>query len=205
VAGVVAIPTATALGLVLGAASLGFIAGGRPDLGGWWGGAVRAFVEPPRVEVPRDAGAEFIQGAPNTCGLAALAYSLNLLGFDTREADLLARVSPSPEGASMADLVALARAEGLVAWGERQDVTALRSIPKPVLAHVDDRHWVVVLAFDGDEVQLFDPAHGHTTLSVSDFTRRWGGHALLLRLPSYDDAASVHAAGIGTEQRPHGG
>jgi len=145
-----------------------------------------ALFRAPAVIVPRDRAAEFLQSRSNTCGAAALAYALTLFGSDTREADVLPKLRVGPQGATMADLAQAAREEGFLAWADRLNLAALRETPKPVLAHLRDDRYVVVLAFEGDRVDLFDPATGYLQVLEGNFDRQWRGDVLVIRVPPLD-------------------
>lgn len=146
-----------------------------------WTDRLGSMVSQPSAEVPLTAAHAFLQSRPNTCGIAALAYLLAYLGHETREGDLLPRAEVGPDGVSMASLAALARSAGLDAWGEWQNFDALRQIPKPVIAHVRDDHYVVVLTVRDGAVDLFDPSRGYLRMPESDFARLWRGYVLVVR------------------------
>jgi hypothetical protein len=172
---------ATTAGACIALASVCLVTRDRPDLATSWVDAVRTLLRAAPVAVPHDAGREFLQTRENTCGPAALAYALGLFGTDVTERDLLPGLDVHADGTSMAELAAAARRQGFTAWGEGQNLPALRAAPKPVLAHVREDHYVVVLAFEGDWIDLFDPATGFVQMSVTEFGRTWRGNVLVIR------------------------
>jgi len=185
-------------GLCLATVSIGMLGAGQQ---GWaaWAESLRTFLRPPVIAIPPAADAEYLQTRSNTCGAAALAYALRLFGADVREGDVLRQVDLHPEGTSMTDLISAARSEGFVAWGEHQNLAALRAVPKPVIAHIRDDHYVVVLSVDGNRVDLFDPAAGYTEMAAEAFSRFWQGNVLMLRVaPLYDPDGATLASGRGS-------
>jgi apolipoprotein N-acyltransferase len=178
-----AITAAGSAAVLLAFASL--ICSNQSSAGLWsWWAAVQTFAAPPPVEMPADGAREFRQRHANTCGVAALAYLLSYLGFDLHESDLLPEVTVGPDGTSMAELARAARSRGSSAWGEWQTFETLQRQPKPVIAHIRDDHYVVVLAFAPDgSVDVFDPAIGYQRIGADDFRRVWRGYVLIVRLP----------------------
>jgi apolipoprotein N-acyltransferase len=146
-----------------------------------WREAAIALTAPPAAAVSPTAARRFLQSQPNTCGLAALAYLLTYLGDETTEAELLSHVTPARDGVTMLELAALARTRGFVAFGERRTLAALRAAPKPLIAHVRDDHYVVVLAQRDGVVDVFDPARGYARLTEDAFAAAWHGLLLAIR------------------------
>ncbi|HJQ85185.1 MAG TPA: nitrilase-related carbon-nitrogen hydrolase, partial [Candidatus Binatia bacterium] len=171
-----------AVAVLLAAASVAAIGARLPASNGSWREGLAAFIRPAEPVVPADAGRRFLQSRANTCGVAALAQLLSALGMEVSEADLLQYVPLGPRGASMAALAGAARRLGLRAWGERQSFAALGEYALPVIAHVRDDHYVVVLRFEpGGVVQVFDPAQGYVRVTPEDFRGAWDGYVLVVR------------------------
>jgi apolipoprotein N-acyltransferase len=147
-----------------------------------WRAALTNFLRPPVVPLDAGTASSYRQRQPNTCGPAALAFLANYLGVDADEAAVLRHLTLTPQGTSLASLADAARALGFDAWGERQNLAALREVTKPVIAHIRDDHYVVVLAVtDDDHLDVFDPSAGYLRISTAQFEQIWKGNILLIR------------------------
>lgn len=131
-----------------------------------------------------EAGQNFLQARSNTCGPAALAYMLNLWGFETSQEKIGRLVKMEKRGTSMHELAQAAKKLGLNAWGEKQNFAALKKTTLPVIAFIANDHWVVVLEIKGRFVTLFDPAIGHVRVRDDLFSMAWNGYLMLVRTRS---------------------
>lgn len=163
---------------LLAVASIHLATVGTPTDDGVVGNVAAFLAAAPDPDV-RGSTEPFRQREPNGCGPAALAYLLHLHGLETREADVATRVRLDADGTSMLELSRAAETFGVVAYGERLNVAALRTIQRPVIAHLPDQnHFVVVLGVEHDTVYLFDPAVGPIRADIGDFARAWSGATL---------------------------
>jgi hypothetical protein len=176
---------AAGMGAVLAALSLAVV-GGRGTAAGWAAVPTRFFAQATADVAPETVRAQ-LQSRDNSCGLAALAYLMSYLGMPTREGELLPVARLGVDGISMADLAVVARQRGLLAWGELQNFDALRETPKPVIAHIRDDHYVVVLSVGRLGVDCFDPSQGYVRIPEVDFRKVWRGYALVVRFPHLQD------------------
>ena len=143
------------------------------------------FFSSPRLPI-EEVGQNFLQAGSNTCGPAALAYLLNLWGFETSEQEIGKLVKMEERGTSMYELVQAARKLGLNAWGERQKFAALKKTILPVIAFITNDHWVVVLDIKGGHVILFDPSMGYVRVRDDLFNMAWNGYVMLTRTRPVD-------------------
>lgn len=154
--------------------------------------AARGVAEP----TPTALGAEFLQKGRNTCGPAALAYVTSFLGDPVSEDDIVRRVVLREDGTTMLDLREAGRSLGYAVTGERRNYAALVDTRLPVIAHLKNVHYVVVLRAELDHVDLFDPASGFVRVPRALFERAWSGYVLTVQ-PMEADAptgpTAVHA------------
>jgi apolipoprotein N-acyltransferase len=188
-AALASLAAALGLGAALALASLvrTDAASGAVDGGGTWP-ALGRFLAPAAVPWSDDAARAFRQSAENTCGPAALAMLAHYLGSEVSERDVVALVALQPGGTSMAELASAAHRLGFAAWGEQQNLSALDVTPKPLIAHVRDNHYVVVLATSAAGIDLFDPASGYRRVQRDEFARQWQGRVLIVR---FQDGAAA--------------
>lgn len=123
----------------------------------------------------------FKQESENLCGAAAIAYLLTILG-DTVFPSQIVKKTPltNTDGYSLNELAIIARKEGFNATGYRStwdDLPTLES--SPVIAHVADNHYVVVISVAGSHVRLFDPIEGYVRIMHrEEFEEYWRGIVL---------------------------
>ncbi len=125
----------------------------------------------------------FVQSQPRSCGRAALAYAMTVLGDRVFE-EAFDDVALDEDGASLSDLVAASRARGFTAEALRAtslDALELRA-GRVALLHLERGHYVVVTRADADYI-AFDPASGAVqVVDVEALTERWSGAALRLAI-----------------------
>lgn len=131
-------------------------------------------------------GPLFRQTEENTCGAAALAFALNLLGDDRFEHDIL-REHPRryPEGYSLAELKLVAESRGFEAEGFTGSAGSILHLgPDPAVVHLRKGHFAVVWHPLGDGlVHLFDPSAGAIVrVPLRQLKQVWSGNYLRLRL-----------------------
>jgi len=120
------------------------------------------------------------QEAPNTCGPAALLSICKFYGIDTTEKEIALLAGTNQIGTSMYGLVQAAEKLGLKATGMELSLEELKSARKPLIAHVNGGHFVVVISFHEEQLTLIEPVLGVKSVSQVDFRRGWKGYVLLL-------------------------
>lgn len=123
----------------------------------------------------------FLQSQDNTCGPAALAYILNYYGVDTSETEVVKHVAMSRFGTSMLQLKKAANNYGFNGVGFQGNYLWLENQTLPLMAHVNDKHYVVINKIIDNRVYLFDPLEGHVILKKNDFENLWSGNVLTVR------------------------
>ena len=85
----------------------------------------------------------------------------------------------------MAELARYAEKEGFQARGEWESLKRLEEVAKPVIAFVNQNHFVVVLQAKNGWVTFFDPAAtaSFRWMRSNEFRRAWSGEVLRI-LPS---------------------
>lgn len=142
------------------------------------GGAPRSHRPPARAPSPLPAGETpppqvWMRGA-GRCAEACLLTACRTFG--------VAPPGGPPVGrrASLAEIVAAAAAIGIPARAVKASRRRLSDLQLPLIAHVDDGHWVVLHAVRGDHVVVSDPARGAGRLPRDEFAARWSGWAAVL-------------------------
>jgi predicted double-glycine peptidase len=127
------------------------------------------------------------------CGVLALAKIFELKGKNVSLEEIAELVGAEAGMASFADLKAAADEKGLKVIGAKISLRQLRTIEKPLIAHLGANHFVVVTDVVKDEIEAVDPHQGHIDYSKAAFQKKWTGYVLLFpqdkKLP--DSVASV--------------
>ena len=123
----------------------------------------------------------FLQLQDNTCGPAALSYILNYYGLETNETEVLKHVTMSPSGTSMLQLKNAANNFGFNSKGFQGNFHWLENQTLPIMAHVNDKHYVVINKIKDNRMYLFDPLEGHVIYDKDDFENLWSGNVLTVR------------------------
>ena len=144
--------------------------------------AVDDFFEPLDKLAPDKVGEKFLQASSNTCGPAVLAYLFSFYGHEVLETDLIPAMTLSKKGSSMLELKKTAINNGFQAKGVKENYTALMNEPLPVIAYINDSHYVVVNKITASNIYLFDPLLGHVQLRRDVFERAWNGYLLLVNV-----------------------
>jgi len=144
--------------------------------------ALQEFLEPLDSFVVDKLTQKFIQAANNTCGPAVMAYVFSYFGEEVLEGELVRQLPMTERGTSMLNLKNLALKYDFTASGVKESYTALMAEPLPVIAYINDSHYVVVNKIASDQIYLFDPALGHVRLRRADFEQAWNGYLLLVRM-----------------------
>jgi ATP-binding cassette subfamily B protein RaxB len=114
------------------------------------------------------------------CGLACLAMVSTFHGHALTVAEARSRFTPSAKGASLNELLAMARALNLDAKAVKLDLPALPKLPLPAVVHWNFNHFVVLTEVTDKHVSIHDPAVGARRLTMDEFSRHFTGVALQL-------------------------
>ncbi len=113
------------------------------------------------------------------CGIAALAMVMHYHNVDVPSEQLRKRLDPDAGGMNMYQLKQLAIEYGLKVRAQKLTESTLKAIKKPVIAHLDVNHFVVLdsVSRHGD-VYLRDPMKGRCKIHTRDFFRHSEGYSL---------------------------
>ena len=128
------------------------------------------------------------------CGPRSLLMICNLLGVETSFAELAELSAFSPEtGTTMAGLYSAAQRKGLNPVGVKTGISDLQQLEKPVIAHVNQDHFLVVTRIEENSVYCLDPVELYGVLSLDEFEKIWGGHLLLFTVDKQADKQAAEA------------
>ena len=144
--------------------------------------AIDEFFKPLDDLAPDTVGDKFLQAGSNTCGPAVLAYVFSYFGHEVLESQLVQTMSIGKKGSTMLELKRTVLKNGFNAKGVRENYKALMKEPLPVIAYINDSHYVVVNKITASSVYLFDPLLGHVQVSRKVFESGWNGYLLLINM-----------------------
>lgn len=144
--------------------------------------AMQEFFTPLDAPATDKTGDRFLQASSNTCGPAVLAYLFSYHGQEVLESELIPRIKIGTKGTSMLELKNTALKYGFQAQGVKENYVALMKEPLPVIAYLNESHYVVVNKITSRSVYLFDPLLGHIEINRNYFERAWNGYLLLIRM-----------------------
>jgi ATP-binding cassette subfamily B protein len=136
----------------------------------------------PRLAARPEAHVWVPQLGPADCGLAALAMAGLRLGAKVSVEDLRSRVTPGPDGLGLHQLRKLGAENGLPRRPVRVSAGRLREVDLPVVAHLNDGHYVVIHALGEAGVVVGDPETGIVNWSLEFLARCYSGALLLFGL-----------------------
>lgn len=142
----------------------------------------RDFLEPLHKPAEDKVADKFLQASSNTCGPAVLAYLFSFYGHEILEQELVPNMVINEKGSSMLELKNTAIKNGFQAKGVKESYAALMKESLPVIAYINDSHYVVVNKITSGSVYLFDPLLGHVQVSRQVFERVWKGYILLINM-----------------------
>ncbi len=132
-------------------------------------------------------GAEYLgiegvirQSTPTDCGVACLQMVFQEKGINAPAEAIRRAAGTTSRGTSILGLQLAARHFGLEAsaWvlSERDFINA----PRPLIALVNDSHFVVVSSLDSrQELIVLDPSLGKLRYELRSFRKRWRGEAII--------------------------
>lgn len=127
----------------------------------------------------------YLQSEAAECGHTCLAMISTYHGHSINVAEMRVAYPPSMKGASLTQLMSIAKDLGLAPKAVKLDLPSLPDIPLPAVIHWDFNHFVVLARVSSDSVTIHDPGVGERTLSMAEFSKHFTGVALQLA-PSDD-------------------
>jgi len=122
----------------------------------------------------------FKQSTEQSCGAASMAYLLTAYGDRVMEEDMTRFLPIKTNGYSFSDLKKFAQSRGFNAIGYQADFEDLPSNGSPpVVAHLNNGHFIVVIRQEIEWVYYFDSAMGLTYhIDKKAFLEKWSGFIL---------------------------
>lgn len=128
------------------------------------------------------------------CGPRSLLIACQILGIDAHFDELTETSDFSAEtGTTMAGLYKAATLKGLNPVGVRTTLSDLYQLEMPVIAHVNEDHFLVVTETASRQIRIRDPIQQYNTLSPEEFQKIWNG-ALLIFTIDRGEVASTSVA-----------
>jgi ATP-binding cassette, subfamily B, bacterial CvaB/MchF/RaxB len=121
-----------------------------------------------------------LQSEAAECGLACLAMIAGHYGLRTDLATMRRRFSVSLKGATLKNLIELAKALELASRPLKLDLEHLADLRLPCVLHWDMNHFVVLKALSRGKATIHDPAVGERRLSIGALGKHFSGVALEL-------------------------
>ncbi|MFW6008708.1 MAG: cysteine peptidase family C39 domain-containing protein [archaeon] len=124
---------------------------------------------------------DFSQSKEYSCGPASLRYLLNYFGLRISEKKLIKLTDTDENGTSFQKMVEALEQLGFQAKGMQVNLTILQEYELPVIAYVDNDHFIVVKNINRNKVEVFDPEpeEGLTLWDKDNFLARWSGSYIL--------------------------
>lgn len=140
-----------------------------------------------------------LQSGPTDCGPAALATLLRTLGGEPPTVDSIAVLAGTgARGTTFAGLGRAARLLGLESDLVRVAPAAKDSLDTPLIAWVEEGHFVTVVPDSSGSVLVLDPQTGPYRIGVEALRGFWSGEALVPR-------PARRQAGPAADSHPEGG
>ncbi len=117
------------------------------------------------------------QAEHSECALACLAMVAGYHGLDLTLLALRERFPISMKGATLRDVVELARRIGLDTRTVRCEIPSLAKLQLPALLHWDFEHFVVLAGIRGTRYVIHDPALGVVEMRAEEVSRHFTGIA----------------------------
>ena len=122
------------------------------------------------------------------CGPRSLLTICNLLGIDASFAELAELSAFSPQtGTTMAGLYTAAQSKKLNPVGIKASIADLKRLEMPVIAYVNQNHFLVVTRIEENRIYFQDPVELYGMLPPDEFEKIWDGHLLLFTVDRKTD------------------
>ncbi len=141
-----------------------------------------------------------LQSEATECGLACVAMVANYFGHLIDMVSLRRKHSISLKGATLSDLMRIAKSLGLNTRPLRLELDDLPHLQTPCILHWNLDHFVVLKEVHSDHIVIHDPAHGRRRLTLEAVSQSFTGVALELwsdgAFEAVDDRKSVKLRSI---------
>ena len=128
----------------------------------------------------KEAKVPFIRQAEMAdCGPTCLAMVLAGHGRNIPLEEIKKHMKVGKAGIDALTLVTTAKLYGLKGRGVEANIPALRKLPLPAILHWGKLHFVVLVGWDKDKAEVFDPGFGPMELELKEFEQHFSGTVLL--------------------------
>lgn len=126
---------------------------------------------------------DFRQKQKNTCGPASLRYILSYYGIAVSEEELCQQMEIDEKGTSLLTMAKTLEDYGLKAEGLKVNFTALKELKKPLIAYINQDHYVVIYKTEADSIFIYDPSDSGyygRQIHIDSFIANWGWQGVVL-------------------------
>jgi hypothetical protein len=118
------------------------------------------------------------------CAQFCVHFSCKLLGVPLSMNNVMELFPPKERGESMLEIREILEKMGLTAEGRRIDPAGLLAGPYPMVAYVNQNHFVVVQRADRESIAMLDGYGRRRMVSTKEFLKSWNGEVLLVGKPT---------------------
>jgi len=129
----------------------------------------------------------YLQNEATECGLCSIAMIADFHGYRTDLSSLRMRFSISRKGATLANLMTIAKSLKFETRALKLGLPAIGKLRVPCVLHWDMDHFVVLVSVNSRQAIIHDPAVGRRVLTLEEFSKHFTGVALELK-PANDFA-----------------
>lgn len=122
-----------------------------------------------------------LQSEKGECGLACLCMIARYWGHGVDVSSLRRRFSVSQKGATLRNLIGIAKELSLQSRAVRVEMEDLNKLMLPAILHWDLNHFVVLKSVATSSVTIHDPNSGVKRLSIAEVSKHFSGVALELQ------------------------
>ena len=113
------------------------------------------------------------------CGPACLAMVLAGHGKNVALEEIKKYIRVGQAGIDALTLLETAKVYGLQGRGVEANIPALRKLPLPAILHWGRLHFVVLVGWNKNRAEIFDPGFGPMRVEMKDFKQHFSGTVLL--------------------------
>lgn len=136
-----------------------------------------------------------LQGEPSECGLACISMLMSHFGNDISLSALRRDISLSARGLTLSGMRDILSGVGIQSRGVRLEIEELSTLLLPSVLHMDENHFVVLVAVRGATCIIADPALGLRKVNRSYLSAHFTGIALDVSPPEKGWGRGINKTG----------